>query len=191
MNRGALRRSPRQTTRLTVLSAACTALIAIGAYISIPIGPVPVVLQNFFVLLTGLLLPPGAAASTIFVYLFIGTIGIPVFAGGTGGIGHFFGPTGGYLLGYLPSVLAISIVRGKYGAGVVALLQSLTALLAGTLIIYLIGVPWLKFSTGMDISRALTIGLLPFLPGDILKIAAALWIGRRFGPRIDDFLNGT
>jgi len=179
-------------TRFTVLSAAFTALISAGAYIAIPLGPVPMVLQNFFVLLTGLLLPPGAAVSTLFVYLFIGGLGIPVFAGGTGGVGHFFGPTGGYLLGYLPAVLVISLICGPRSElrGTPGSFRMLTALLAGSLIIYLAGVPWLAHSTGMGIPRATVVGLLPFLPGDGLKIAAALLIGRRFGPRIHRFLSG-
>jgi biotin transport system substrate-specific component len=185
-----------ENVRLSVLSAACTALISIGSYISIPVGPVPVVLQNFFVLVTGLLLPPRAAVSTVFAYLFMGALGIPVFAGGTGGIGHFFGPTGGYLLGYLPAVLAVSWINGNSRVREARLSRpsiprSLSALIAGSLAIYLCGLSWFAFSTGMEFPRVLALGLLPFLPGDALKIAAALWTGRRFGPRIDNFLAGV
>ncbi len=175
------------STRITVVSASFTALIAIGAYISIPIGPVPVVLQNFFVLLTGLFLPPGPAFSTIAVYLLLGALGIPVFAGGTGGIGHLFGPTGGYLIAYLPAVVLTAVISGD--PGVRSTLRSVMALLAGTAILYLVGLPRLKYVTEMTWNQATAAGLFPFLPGDGLKIIAALFVRRSYGPRLKKFLS--
>ena len=179
--------------RATVAAAGFTALIAIGAYISIPVGPVPIVLQNFFVLLSALLLGSRYALSSVFVYLFLGALGLPVFAGGTGGIAHFFGPTGGYLISYLPAVVVSGyIAHGKTKArGPVhiphAFLQGI-ALIAGTLCIYLIGVPWLKFATQMSWKAALGAGLLPFLIGDFLKIVVAFFIARSFSKRVEEFL---
>ena len=176
--------------RATVAAAGFTALIAIGAYISIPIGPVPIVLQNFFVLLSALLLGSKIALSSVFVYLFLGALGLPVFAGGTGGIAHFFGPTGGYLLSYLPAVVVTGLIaRPKNRALSPRIIRTIAALLAGTACIYLLGVPWLKFSTQMGWSAAVTAGLLPFLPGDLLKVVVALLIGRGFAARLDEFLH--
>ena len=185
----------RDNLRATVAAACFTALIAIGAYISIPVGPVPIVFQNFFVLLSALLLGSRIALSSVFVYLFLGALGLPVFAGGTGGIAHFFGPTGGYLLSYLPAVvvtgsIAHSRAKGtKEGASHIppAFLQC-TALLAGTLCIYLVGVPWLKAATQMSWQAALGAGLLPFLIGDFLKIVVAFFIARAFSRRVEEFL---
>ena len=96
--------------RSTVAAAGFTALISIGAYISIPIGPVPIVLQNFFVLLAGVMLPRRTAAASVAVYLFLGAVGLPVFSGGTGGFAHFIGPTGGYLIAYLPAAYCIALI---------------------------------------------------------------------------------
>ena len=176
--------------RTTVAAAGFTALIAIGAYISIPIGPVPIVLQNFFVLLSALLLGSRIALSSVFVYLFLGALGLPVFAGGTGGIAHFFGPTGGYLLAYLPAVVLTGLIARPGNTHLSSKSsRQLTALLAGTVCIYLIGVPWLKFTTGMEWTPALMAGVVPFIPGDILKIVVAFFIGRAFSPRIDEFLH--
>lgn len=171
--------------RSTVLSAGFTALIAIGAYIAIPLGPVPIVLQNLFIMLTGLMLGIPAALSTVAVYLLLGAIGLPIFAGGTGGIGHFAGPTGGYLLAYLPAVFLISLISGRTKR---SLIRDLSALLIGSATVYLIGIAWLKMVSGMQWSAALTAGLLPFLPGDILKIAVALLLSKNFTPRIQQFL---
>ena len=93
--------------RLTIYASLFAALTAAGAFLAIPIGPVPIVLQNFFVFLTGLLLGPRWGSASVAVYLLAGALGLPVFAGGTGGIGRFVGPTGGYLIGYLPAVWVI------------------------------------------------------------------------------------
>jgi biotin transport system substrate-specific component len=93
--------------RMTVYASLMAALVAAGAYLAIPIGPVPIVLQNLFVFLSGLLLGPRWGAASIGVYLLAGSLGLPVFAGGVGGIGRFVGPTGGYLLGFLPAVYVI------------------------------------------------------------------------------------
>lgn len=179
-----------QNIRATVAAAGFTALIAIGAYISIPIGPVPIVLQNFFVLLSALLLGGKIALSSVFVYLFLGALGLPVFAGGTGGIAHFFGPTGGFLLSYLPAVVITGLIARPHNSALgTQIARPLTALIAGTVCIYLLGVPWLKFATQMGWNAALAAGLLPFIPGDLLKIVAALFIGRTFAPRVDEFLH--
>ncbi|MCF7914397.1 MAG: biotin transporter BioY [Spirochaetaceae bacterium] len=178
--------------RATVAAAGFTALIAIGAYISIPVGPVPIVLQNFFVLLSALLLGSKIALSSVFVYLFLGALGLPVFAGGTGGIGHFFGPTGGYLIAYLPAVVITGFIARRPKRRTFSTLNSVflqfTALLAGTLCIYLIGVPWLKYATQMSWKAAIGAGAAPFILGDLLKIVVAFIIGRSFSSRVDEFL---
>src|SRR6056297_2035956 len=178
--------------RSTVAAAGFTALIAIGAYISIPIGPVPIVLQNFFVLLSALLLGSKTALSSVFVYLFLGALGLPVFAGGTGGIGHFFGPTGGYLIAYLPAVVITGLIARRPKRKTVSTLNSsflqFSALIAGTLCIYLIGVPWLKYATQMSWKAAIGAGAAPFILGDLLKIVVAFIIGRSFSSRVDEFL---
>ncbi|MCF7929285.1 MAG: biotin transporter BioY [Spirochaetales bacterium] len=172
-----------RTTDLS-LAAALSALTTLGAYIIIPIGPVPIVLQNFFVLLTGLLLRPRWAVVSMGAYLALGAAGLPVFSGGGGGIGHLLGPTGGYLMSYLPAAVVVSLLsrsldrlsrRKEAGK---RLLPALTAALIGVGIIYAGGAPWLKMQLGLDWSKALAIGVLPFLPADIIKAAAAAGIAR-------------
>ena len=96
--------------KMMVYASLFSALMAAGAYIAIPIGPVPIVLQNMFVLMAALLLGVRWGMAAILLYLFMGACGLPVFAGGTGGIGRLFGPTGGYLLGYIPAVLITALI---------------------------------------------------------------------------------
>ncbi len=171
--------NPSNSLRMMVFASLFAALIAAGAFIAIPIGPVPIVLQNLFVLLAGLLLPGRWAVASIGVYLLAGALGLPVFAGGTGGIGRIFGPTGGYLLGYIPAVWLVSTLSRRFGqkmAGDVA------ATVVGSLVVYAMGVTGLAVVTGMPAAKALAVGMYPFLIGDALKIAAAATLAKTLRP---------
>jgi len=166
---------------MTVYASLLAALIAAGAYLALPIGPVPIVLQNFFVFLSGLLLGPGWGAASVGVYLMAGALGLPVFAGGIGGIGRFAGPTGGYLLGYLPAVCVIGWISKKSkGRGALDVL----AMVCGCIVIYGCGVSWLKILSGMTLAKTLAVGMYPFILGDGLKIAAAVPIVKALRPII-------
>ncbi|PIE43754.1 MAG: BioY family transporter [Gammaproteobacteria bacterium] len=166
----------------TIYTALFVALIACGAFIAIPIGPVPIVLQNMFVLLAGLILGPVWGVGCVAVYLFVGFAGLPVFAGGTAGIGKLFGPTGGYLLGYLPAVWATGMISKTMKQ---TRTGDLIALITGSVIVYAVGVPWLKYAFAMSWSKALAVGMYPFLIGNVLKIVAALFIAQKIRPIIE------
>jgi biotin transport system substrate-specific component len=168
--------------RMTVYASLMAALVAAGAYLAIPIGPVPIVLQNLFIFLAGLLLGPGWGTASVGVYLLAGILGLPVFAGGVGGIGRFAGPTGGYLLGYLPAVCVIGFISNVSQTNVV---RDLLAMICGSLIIYACGVSWLNILTGMTLGKTLAVGMYPFLPGDALKMAVAVPIAKALRPVIN------
>jgi len=173
--------SPSTSLRMTVYASLMAALTAAGAYLAIPIGPVPIVLQNLFIFLSGLLLGPGWGTASVGVYLLAGILGLPVFAGGVGGIGRFAGPTGGYLLGFLPAVCVIGFISNVSKTNVV---RDLLAMVCGSLIIYAFGLSWLKILTGMTLGKTLAVGMYPFLPGDALKMAAAVPIAKALRPVI-------
>ena len=164
---------------MTVYASLMSALIAAGAFISVPVGPVPIALQSFFVLLAGLLLGPRWGSAAVGVYLLAGIVGLPVFAGGHGGIGRLAGPTGGYLMSYLPVVFVVGQASEKWGK---TILGDLFSLVLGSLIVYAIGYPWLKFVTGLPWQKAFFAGIMPFLPGDAVKIAAAFPIAKMLRP---------
>lgn len=164
-----------------VYSALFIALISIGAMIAVPVGPVPIVLQNMFVLLAGLILPPAWAAGCVAIYLLMGFAGLPVFAGGTSGIGKVFGPTGGYLISYLPAAFLTSLISGS---GEKRLVRDCTAAVSGMAIIYIFGVPWLKWVLAVSWGKALAVGMYPFLVGAVLKMAAAVIMARKLRPLI-------
>jgi biotin transport system substrate-specific component len=175
--------------RLTVYSSLLAALVAAGAFISIPLGPVPITLQNLFVIVAGLLLGRKWGVACIAIYLLAGSLGLPVFSAGRGGIAHFAGPTGGYLFGYLAAVFCVGVIADK--AGLKYRERSpqrygfdLLAAAIGVLVIYAMGVPWLKVVAHLSWQSALTVGALPFLVGDIIKLCAAVIIAAAVRPLI-------
>jgi biotin transport system substrate-specific component len=166
---------PIEKLRLMVLASLMAALTAVGAYVHVPIGPVPVVLTNLFVLLAGLLLGSRWALTSIGLYLLVGALGIPVFAGGKGGFAHFFGPTGGYLLGFALAAWVTGLIseRSRHH-----LFLDILAVIIGGPCVYALGIPWLKMVTHMSWSKTLLVGMVPFLIGDALKASAAVVLSR-------------
>ncbi len=166
---------------MTVYASLMAAMIAAGAYLAIPIGPVPIVLQNLFVFLSGLLLGSRWGFACVAVYILVGACGLPIFSIGRGGIGHILGPTGGYLMGFLPAVYVIGLITEKTKQRVII---DVIAMVCGGIIIYACGVTWLKIITGMTLTKTLAVGMYPFIPGDALKIAAAVPIAKALRPVI-------
>ena len=189
--------------RATVITALFAPLIASGAYIAVPIGPIPITLQSLFIISAGLVGGRRIGVSAVGVYLLAGAVGLPVFSGGTGGLAHLIGPTGGFLLGAFPAVfisglfsdLSESIDRGQHEEMYERRTFTMIALLAigalcSTLILYLAGVPWLKIALGLTWERAIALGMMPFLPGDTLKLIAAVSLGIMFKKRVINLLSG-
>ncbi|MCF8052477.1 MAG: biotin transporter BioY [Desulfobacterales bacterium] len=168
----------RTQVRMMVYTALMAALTAAGAWIAIPIGPVPIVLQNMFILLAGLVLGSRWGTASVAVYLLAGACGLPVFAGGMGGIGRFVGPTGGYLVGYLPAVFLLGRVSEKRPT----VLFDVIGMILATAVIYGVGTAWLHALTGLSWPKTLAVGMIPFLPGDAVKIVAAAGIARALRP---------
>ncbi|TME06730.1 MAG: biotin transporter BioY [Chloroflexi bacterium] len=140
----------------------------------IPITPVPITLQTLAVLLTGAALGSRRGALAMLLYLAEGAAGLPVFAGGTGGFVHLVGFTGGYLWSYPFAALVTGLLCEHRLDR--RFLTSALAMLPGTLVIYAFGVPWLAVSLHLNLLTAFMLGMVPFIPGDLIKlvIAAAL-----------------
>jgi biotin transport system substrate-specific component len=170
---------PIEKLRWMVLASLMAALTAVGAYIYVPIGPVPIVLSTLFVILSGLLLGSRWGPTSMALYLLVGAIGIPVFAGGKGGFAHFFGPTGGYLFGYVISAWITGLISEKSNR---FFIRDVIAVVIGSLVIYASGVPWLKMVTQMSWPKALMVGVIPFLIGDAIKASAAVILARSIRP---------
>jgi biotin transport system substrate-specific component len=163
----------RQMTLISLFAA----LTAVGAFISIPIYPVPLTLQTLFTLLAAMTLGSVMGASSQIIYVLLGIVGIPVFAGFKAGIGILFGPTGGFLFGFIISAYIIGkIIELKKEKNI---FYYFLAGIIGTIILYIIGITQLSLVTGIGVKKALMVGMFPFLPGDILKIIAASFIASK------------
>lgn len=157
------------------------ALTAVGAFLSIPIGPVPITLQSMFVLLAGFVLGVKGAILSQVIYLLIGLIGLPVFSNFTGGIQSILLPSFGFLLGFLPVAGISGLAYKKANTIVGFLIYGLFA----TVLLYIIGLSYMIFilnfimKSGLPFSTIFKIGLLAFVPGDLLKLFTASFIGLR------------
>lgn len=175
----------RTRSRYLAVAGLLVALLASAAWITLPIGTVPVTLQVFVVVLVALLLPTEWAAATIGVYLLLGTIGAPVFAGGRAGLGVLFGPTGGYLLGFLAGATLGAVCRHALTRlGAKDVIADSAAALVTVLVIYALGWVQLAFVTGSDLATSFAIGVVPFVLIDAAKAAVAVGVAsglRRVG----------
>jgi len=166
--------SPLTGLHRQVWIALLAALIAVGALIQIPIGPVPVTLQTFFIVLAGFILGPVSGAAAMLLYILAGAIGLPIFAGGKAGFAVLFGPTGGYLLGFVGTAYIAGL--GKHSKNN---FMPLVWGLLGLACVYLVGFLRLKFALDISFAKAAAIGIAPFIWGDLIKVVAAV-VGLRF-----------
>jgi len=161
-----------------------TALTAVGAFISIPIGPVPITLQSFFVLLSGIILGSKKAMFSQITYLLLGLIGFPIFSGFSGGLQHIFKPSFGFIIGYV----AAAYVVGKLTEEKTALQYLWAAVLTGTLIIYTFGLPYMYYilnimlNSNLSIVKILQLGMFAFIPGDMLKAVIIVFFAQKISP---------
>ncbi|AKB49670.1 Substrate-specific component BioY of biotin ECF transporter [Methanosarcina barkeri str. Wiesmoor] len=169
--------------RMMVFASLFAALTAVGAYIQIPIpfSPVPVTLQVFFVLLAGSMLKSKWGGLSMIVYTLLGIAGLPVFAGGSSGIGVLLGPTGGYITGFILAAYVIGKLSEKAEkADKSGLFINALNMSAGVLILYACGFIQLMFVADIGPGAALALGVIPFLPGEIIKTGVAAYIASNY-----------
>jgi biotin transport system substrate-specific component len=160
---------PRLTTHELATAALFTALLSASAFVAIPVGSVPFTLQVYVVLLAGMVLGPRLGVLSVLAYLVLGLIA-PVYAGGASGLGALFGPTGGYLVGFIGAALVSGFIAG---AGEPRLRRLLVAGLSGLVPIYVLGPAWLAWQLDLTSGAAVLTGVAPFLWLDMLKAVVA------------------
>ena len=158
---------PAVLLREALLILAATLFLALTARIQValPFSPVPITGQTLGVLLVGALYGPVRGAATVATYLAEGALGLPVFSGGLGGSAMLLGPTGGYLAGFIPAAFVAGLAGGANRRAALRL----GGLLLASAVVYVFGAPWLAYVAKMPLEGALAVGVLPFLPGDVLK----------------------
>lgn len=188
------------------------AIICVGCFIKIPLGAVPVVLQNGLCILSGVLLGGILGGAPTALFLIAGLIGLPVYSGGTSGIAVWMGPTGGFLPGYFlgalvagliagkPSVNEIKKIDGQVYVEIKSFIRVIIAIISGMIILYIPGIihfaSWAAKAGKIPAEKtamAYTMGacVIPFIPGDVLKIAVAIPVAFALRPVVAQYLFST
>lgn len=166
-------------TKNLVLCALCAAITCVLAPISIPIEPVPISLCTFAVMLAGVLLGAKFGFISQLIYVLLGAAGVPVFAGYKAGLSSIAGMTGGYIVAYPVLALITGFLYWKFGkgkTGTARVLWMLLSMVTGTIVLYAFGTAWFCVVSGTGVAAALGLCVIPFLPGDFLKMAVVILI---------------
>lgn len=150
-----------------IYAALFAALIIVLGFVSIPIGPVPISGINFGVMIGASILAPKQAVYSVLIVILLGAAGLPVFSGFVGGIGVLMGPRGGYYIGF---ILEAYFTAKFIGSDNSTMRLFWANLIGDIVLVYIIAVPWLIFVTQLNLRQAFFIGMLPFMPGDLIKI---------------------
>ncbi len=156
-------------TRIAVMAA----LLCVAAPWSVPIGPIPISLATLAVYFIGAVLGAVDGTIAVAVYLLLGAVGVPVFSGFEGGVQKLIGVTGGYLIGYLPCVAATGLAADRFPKRWMVVI----GMILGTVLLYAFGTAWFMLQTHQTLTESMTLCVIPFLPGDAAKIAAAALVG--------------
>lgn len=183
-----MKKIPRASPARTALVAMFAAITACGCFIAVPIGPggIPIVMQNMFAILAALSLGGAGGALSALIFIAAGAIGLPVFSMARGGVAHLLGPTGGFILGYAAGALAAGLVAGRPDESERpcarrAARLALAALL-GFAAIYALGVVHFMRVAKKPLAQALAACVVPFLPGDAIKLCASVPIALKIRP---------
>ena len=168
-------------TRMMTETALMAAVLCILGPLALPIGPVPISLATFGILLSAYVMGPIKSAISCLIYLTVGAIGLPVFSGFQGGFAKLAGPTGGYLLGYLFLALIAGWFIHHFNNKT---WMQFIGMCLGTAVLYAIGTFWLAHVAGLSFREALAAGVLPFIPGDIVKMIVAIALGKTLNRRL-------
>ena len=164
-----IKKEKLSTSTLTLV-ALMTAVICMAAPFTIPIGPIPISLATLVLYFAAYVLGWKKGCLACLLYLLIGFVGIPVFSGFSGGVGKLFGPTGGYLIGYILFVWITGWFAEKFSG---KKMFYLLGMICGTGACYAVGTVWFIYVTSSSISAAFTACILPFIPADLIKMGVA------------------
>ncbi len=158
----------KRQLRTVTQTGLAAAMLCVLAPIAVPVGDVPLSLGTLVILIAAGMLGSWRTLAAVAVYLVLGAVGLPVFSGFTGGFGRLLGPTGGFLIGYLPLALIVGTGKGK-----------VVPMIVGNFALYAVGMVWYMFYADVPVWTALAVCVLPYLPLDAVKLAAAAMAVRR------------
>lgn len=167
----------RDLTRISLF----TALICVSSYIKIDLPSVPITAQSLAIMLAAGVLDTRQAVLSIFTYLLLGAVGVPVFSGGAAGLPIILGKTGGYLIGFLFGAIVISLLKGKKNS---LIRLGFANIIGGIVVVDLLGAVWFSIVTGMSVLQSFIVGALVFIPGDLVKAVIAAVITVRINKQL-------
>lgn len=168
------------THQLTLIGVMASVICILGP-LSLPIGIVPISLTNLAIYFSVYVLGQKRGTLSYIVYLLIGLVGLPVFSGFSGGFTKLFGPTGGYLIGFIFMAFISGIFIDKFSNKIY---MCFLGMILGTIVAYILGTAWLAYQTNLTFNATLAIGVLPFIPGDVAKMVIASLIGPQIKKRL-------
>ena len=174
-------KNKKLTTYQMAVTALMAAVLCVLGPLSVPIGAIPISLSNFVICLAAWLLGARFGTLSVAIYLAIGLVGVPVFSGFAGGMGRLLGPTGGYIVGFIPmALIAGSVIDRFRNRGI-----QLAGMIAGTAVCYAFGTAWYCFQAGSSVGAALGLCVFPFIPGDLVKMLIAMALGPMIRSRLE------
>ena len=182
MNQRLTASQAEKTKKITMIGLMTAVTCILGPLsLPLPFSPVPITLTNFAVFLSIYILGMKYGTISLLIYLALGTIGLPVFSSFSGGLGKLAGPTGGYLFGFIFLALIHGFFMLRFHKKTFA---SIIGMTLGMIACYLFGTIWLALHMSLTFKAALMIGVIPYLPGDAVKIALAAIIGPKLSSAI-------
>lgn len=163
------------------ITAVMAAVTCVVSPFSLNVGPIPISLCTLALYLSVYLLGWKRGALSCLIYILLGLVGMPVFSNFSGGLAKVAGPTGGYIVGYLPMV----IVAGLFVAWSDKRLVQLLGMILSTALLYLLGTAWYCFQSQTPVADAVMLCVIPFLPGDLIKMGVTIAIGPNIRKRLE------
>lgn len=163
------------------MTAMMAAVIAAVSPFAIPIGPISLSLCTLLLYTTPYILGWKRGAAAALVFILLGVAGMPVFTGFQGGIGKVLGATGGYIAGYIPLVIITGLAIRRFPGKRV---PQFLGMISATAVLYMMGTAWFCFHSGSDLQRAVALCVVPFIPGDLIKMAIAMAVGPELRERL-------
>lgn len=178
------------STRSMVFTALFAAIICVAAPYSIQVGPIPITLATFAVYLAGAVLGAKRGAVTVVLYIMLGTVGLPVFSNFNAGFSALLGPTGGYIIGYIPLVIITGLFTEMKTNKIPRAVWAVIGMILATAALYTFGTAWYMILTNNDLLTSLRRCALPFIPGDGIKIACVTAIAVPLKERLNRAMFG-
>ncbi len=175
------------TKQMALIGLMAAVICLLGPWsLYLPLTPVPISLCTLAIYFAISVLGMKLGTASVIIYILLGLVGIPVFSGFSGGAGKLFGPTGGYIIGYIFMALICGLFIDKFSCrrGLSNKLVSFFGMLIGTAVCYLFGTFWLAYQLSLDFPAALSMGVLPYIPGDLIKIILAMLLGYQIHTRL-------